>query len=345
MGERRAKGDGALYQRNDGRWVGEYDVETATGTKRRYVSGKTKKEAARKLRQAIADRNAGFTLEAGNMTVGDYLNNWLADSVKDTVRPRTWDRYEQICRVHIVPALGRVKLKMLNPAHIQKLYRQKLDAGLSPRTVQYTHTTLSKALKTALRWGLIPRNPCLAVDPPRPDRAEIRPLNADQVKTLLRTAKGDPLFALYQVAITTGLRQGELLGLCWSDLDLGRAVLSVNRTLTTRKGGPTFSRPKSAKGRRSVGFTPATVATLTRHRQRQQDAGLWKNDGLVFCSRVGTPLNPSNIRNRSLRPLLRRAGLPDITFHAATRHTCATLLLGKGIHPKIVQELLGHAGI
>jgi integrase len=345
VAERRAKGDGALYKRKDGRWVGEYDVETDTGRKRRYVYGKTRKEAAKKLREAMADRDAGFTFDAVSLTLSDYLTQWLNDSVRGSVKASTFAKHEIMVRVHILPVLGQVKMKALTPTHMQRLYRQKLDAGLSLSSVECIHRTLSKALRTAVRWSLISCNPCLAVDPSRPTRAEIRPLNAEHVKVLLRAAKDNPLFALYQTAITTGLRMGELLGLCWDDLDMGRGVLRVNRTLTRIKGGPSFDSPKSAKGQRSVRLTPATVAALDQHRQRQREAGLWKDDGLVFCSRNGTPLNPSNVRNRSFRPLLRKAGLPDTTFHAATRHTCATLLLAEGVHPKVVQELLEHAQI
>jgi integrase len=256
----------------------------------------------------MADRDAGCAFDAGSMTMSDYLTQWLNDTVHGSVKVSTFAKHEIMVRFHILPALGNVAMRALTPAHVQHLYRQKLDAGLSLSSVECIHRTLSKALNTAVRWLLVPWNPCLAVDPPRAIRAEIRPLTAEGVKVLLRAAKDDPLFALYQTAITMGLRMGELLGLRWGDVDMSRGVTRVNRTLVSTKGGPSFDRPKSAKGRRSVRLTPATVATLRQHRQRQQVAGLWKEDGLVFCSRNGTPLNPSNVRNRSFRPLLRKAG-------------------------------------
>ncbi len=344
--KRRAKGEGGIYRRKDGRWAGQYVVETTAGPKRRYVYGKTRKEAGEKLRKALADRDEGLTFGAGSLMLGDYLSRWLNDSVRGTVKTKTFEGHESMVRVHIVPVLGRVKLKALNPADIQRLYRQKLDQGLSSSTVQCVHKTLHKALKRAVRWGLIPRNVSDAVDAPRPSKPEIMPLNAKQLNRFLHAAKDDRLFALYQLAMTTGLRLGELLGLHWKDVDLSRAVLSVNRTLT-RTGADklSFGRPKSAKSRRSVGLMLDTVEVLKQHRQWQQAAGLYKDEGLVFCTRVGTPLNPSNVRNRSFKPLLKSAGLPDLTFHTATRHTYATLLLSKGVHPKIVQEVLGHAQI
>ena len=343
---RRAKGEGGIYRRKDGRWAGQYVVETAAGPKRRYVYGKSRKEAAERLRKALADRDGGLTFDAGSLTLGDYLCRWLNDSVRDTVKAKTFEGHEARVRVHVAPLLGRLKLKALNPADIQRLYRQKLDQGLSSSTVQCVHKTLHKALKQAVRWGLIPRNVTDAVDAPRPSEPEIVPLDAKQLYRFLHAAKDDRLFALYQLAATTGLRLGELLGLRWKDIDLGRGVLSVNRTLT-RTGADklSFDRPKSAKSRRSVGLTPDTLEVLKEHRQRQRAEGLGHDEGLVFCSGRGTPLNPSNVRNRSFKPLFRRAGLPDVTFHAATRHTYATLLLSEGVHPKIVQELLGHARV
>ena len=173
------------------------------------------------------------------------MHRSLVDSVGDTVRSTTYERYEQITRKHIVPEIGRVKLKTLTPAHVRGLYRKKLDTGLSPRTVQYVHVTLHKALRQAVRDGLVPHNSTEAVKPPQVRREEIRPLTAEQVKILFEAAKGDRLEALYVLAVTTGLRQGELLGLKWDDVDMEASTLQVRRTLTTAKGGPVLSAPKT----------------------------------------------------------------------------------------------------
>src|SRR5918993_5089433 len=158
MAKRRGNNEGSIYRRKDGYWVGQYGVQTAEGTKTRYIYGKRREDVREQLTKAIADRDGGLVYDAGNITLGDYLDRWLNDSVRDTVRQRTWERYEQIARVHIKPALGRVKLKALSPTHVRVLYREKLDTGLSRRTVQYIHTTLHKALKDAVSDGLIPRN-------------------------------------------------------------------------------------------------------------------------------------------------------------------------------------------
>jgi integrase len=166
VAKRRAKVEGGIYKRKDGRWAGQYEVNTVTGTKRRYIYGKTRKDVAEKLRKVLADRDKGLAFDEGNLSLGDYLNRWLNDSVRDTVKASTLEGHRIMVRVHIVPTLGYIKLKALTPLHIQRLYRQKLDAGLSPSSVQCIHKTLHKALKQALRWGLVPRNVSEAVDPP-----------------------------------------------------------------------------------------------------------------------------------------------------------------------------------
>jgi len=223
------------------------------------------------LRQAITDAERGLVFEAGTVTVEEYMNRWLTDSVRDTVRSTTFDRYKQITRKHIVPEIGRAKLRTLTPAHVRGLYRKKLEAGLSPRTVQYIHVTLHKALKQAVRDGLVPRNVTEAVKPPQIQREEICPLTPDQAKALLETvrAEDDRLEALYVMAITTGLRQGELLGLKWDDVDLETGTLQVRRTLTTAKGGPVLSAPKTKGSRRSVKLSQTGLGALRSHLERQ----------------------------------------------------------------------------
>jgi integrase len=216
--------------------------------------------------------------------------------------------------------------------------------------VQYVHVTLHKALKQTVNDGLVPRNVTEAVKPPQLYREEIKPLTSEQAKVLLKTVRGDRLEALYVLAIAAGLRQGELLGLRWEDLDLERGTLQVRRTLTGAKNGnPTFGNPKTAKGKRSAKLTEKALDALKRHRDIQLEemrrlAGLWQEHGLVFTTQMGTPINRHNLVTRSFKPFLDGAGLPKIRFHDL-RHTCATLMLCGGIHPKVVQELLGHASV
>jgi integrase len=270
------------------------------------------------------------------------------DSVRDTVRRRTYERYESIVRVHLTPAIGKVKLKTLTPDHVRGLYRKKLDGGLAPRTVLHIHRTLSKALKQATDDGLIPRNAAALVKPPRPRREEIRPLNRDQVRALLEAVREDRLEALYVATVIAGLRRGELQGLQWEDLDLEAGALQVRRTLSEPRGGYIFEAPKSGKGR-NIRLTQRARTALREHRKRQLEekkrlGTLWQENGLVFPSSVGTPLLGGNL-NRAFKALLKRASLPQSFRFHDLRHTCATLLLKQGVNPKFVQELLGHADI
>ena len=336
MSRRRVKGEGSVYKRGDGRVVGEY--KDANG-KHRYVSGKTKAEVRAKLRKLLADRDAGISYDSENLTVGGYLDRWL-ESVKNTVRDRTWRRHEQVVRVHLRPTIGAVKLERLHALQVEAVYRQRLDGGLSARTVEIIHATLHKALKQAVGWSLVPRNVAEAVTPPRPVRMEVVPLTGEQARLLLEAARGDKFEALYVLAVTTGMRQGEIIGLRWEDVDLHGETLKVNRSVYEGVASP----PKTRAGRRTIRLSEPAVRALERHRtnvaKRSESMAGW-----VFSSAKGTPIGHQNLRSRSWKPLLERAGLPSsVRFHDL-RHTCATLLLSRNVNPKIVSEMLGHASI
>jgi integrase len=347
---KRGNGEGSITRhKKSGLYMARYTIQTPTGTKRKTIYGKEREEVADKLIEALSNRNKGLVFDADNLKLGEYLGRWLSDSVRDTVRLTTFERYEQVVRLHIRPVLGKVKLKNITSAHVRGLYRQKLDAGLSPRSVQYVHVTLHKALKQAIADGLIPRNVTEAVKPPQVRREEMQPLTAEQVKVLFQAAKGDRLEALYVLAVTTGLRQGELLGLRWDDIDLEVGTLQVRRTLTTAKGGPVLSAPKTKGSRRTVKLSPTALEALRSHLARQLEeidrvGSLWREKGLIFAAEVGEPLRRQYVTARRFKPLLRRAGLPEIRFHDL-RHTCATLLLSENVNPKVVSEMLGHATI
>ncbi|MDQ3437559.1 MAG: site-specific integrase [Actinomycetota bacterium] len=238
----------------------------------------------------------------------------LQDAVADTVRPVTFAKYEQIVRNHAKPALGRLRLQTLTPAHVRGLYREKLDSGLSPSTVQYIHVTLNKALKQAVADGLIPRNVCEAVKPPRPQKREIAPLSPDQARRFLEACQGERLEALFVLAVHTGMRQGELLGLHWEDVDLEAGALRVRRALAQTNDGPVLTAPKGAKSRRRIKLTGAAVEALKRHKaaqnaERLRFGGLWEDRGLVFPNRTGRFLSPSLLTDGPLKRPLERAGL------------------------------------
>jgi integrase len=349
VAKKRGNNEGSITLRKDGRWMARPTIHTPDGIKRPSIYGKTREEARQQLAKIIAERDSGLVFDAKNLTVGEYLDRWLRDSVRDTVRPSTYERQEQLVRLHIKPALGRLKLKSLTPAHVQGLYRDRMDSGLSPATVHKIHVVLHKALSQAVRWSLIPRDAAEAVKAPRPAPDEIRPLNREQVNALLEGVRANRLEALYVLAVTTGMRQGELLGLKWEDVDLNKCVVRIRHTLTRTGSRLRLGEPKTKKSRRTIQLTGRALEALRAHRKRQLEermvhAGLWEENDLVFATQVGTFINPSNLRRRSFKPLLEKANLPPIRFHDL-RHTAATLLLIQGVHPKYVQELLGHATI
>jgi integrase len=347
---KRGNGEGGISRRKDGLYMARYTIQTATGAKRKAVYGKTRKEAAEKLTKALADRDMGLVLEGENRTLAAFLDGWLDGTVKGSVKATTYESYERLIRCHIKPELGRHKLKTLAPDHVQALYQRKLDSGLAPGTVRQIHSVLSRALDQAVKWGTVPRNVCKATTPPKPVAEEIKPLDAEQARQLLRTAGGERFEALYVLAVTAGLRIGELLALRWQDVDLDASgpTLRVRRTKSTAKSGPVFTTPKNGKGR-SITLTRHAVEALKPHRaaqnaERLKAGSLWQDYGLIFCTHGGRPLDSHNVARTSFKPLLERAGLPDIRFHDL-RHTCATLLLSRGHHPKLVQELLGHSSV
>src|SRR5919199_15354 len=295
---KRGNGEGSISRhKKSGLYMARYTMQTATGPKRKTIYGKTRREVDEKLTKAKADRDSGLLFDADNLKIGEYLTRWLEDSVKDTVSKRTYERYEQIVRVHLKPALGRIKLKALTPTHVRGLYREKLNSGLASRTVNYIHTSLHKALKQAVADGLIPRNVTEAVKAPKPARKEVHPLSQEQAKAFLRAARGDRLEALYVLAVSTGMREGELLGLRWDDIDLEASKLSVQRSLTITKDGPEFTPTKRCKSRRSIKLIPQGVEALRHHKAAQNEerlglGSLWEDHGLVFPNQSGKPMHP-----------------------------------------------------
>jgi integrase len=282
----------------------------------------------------------------GKTAVGSPVFHSATESASATIRPRSRIRYEELVRLHLIPTLGNLTLNELTPQVILKLYAQKLEVGLSPTTVNLPHNVLHRALESAVRWELIGRNACDAVSPPKKGRHEIHPFGMEQAQHLLAAANGHPLEALYVLALTTGMRRGELLALKWQDIDLEAGRLQVRRTLTRLPGKRLIeAEPKTEHSRRTIVLAPLAIEALKQHRLRQHEARLqagptWNNLDYVFCSKEGTPLSPSPIIRR-FKQLLREASLPEIRFHDL-RHSTASLLLFLGVHPKIVQELLGH---
>jgi integrase len=343
---KRGQNDGSIFQRKDGRWVAALSVPERSGQVRRYA--KTKAEARQRLREMQRELEAGMQLGKAPVTLAAYLDRWLQSSAKPSVRARTWEGYESIVRVRVAPRIGQTKLTDVSPAMIQSLYADLTAAGLSAHSVRRTHAMLHRAFAQAVRWGEMLRNPCDAVDPPRAGRQEMRTLSAEQVTTLLAATRHDRLHAVYALAVTTGMRLGELLGLKWSDLDLDAGRLSIRRTLQRqRDSGLTLCEPKTAQSRRTVELSRTAIAALRVHRSAQLRERLaapaWHDHDLVFAGAAGGPLDPGGV-SAGFQTALTRAGLPAVRFHDL-RHTAATLCLLSGVHVKYVSEMLGHTSV
>ena len=351
---KKANGEGSIYQRKeDKKWVASV---TLNNGKRKVFYGKTCKEAHDKLQKALQEQKQGKLGATQTQTVEQYLAYWLMIHKKN-VRPRTHERYEEIVRLHLVPTLGKIRLDKLTPHHLEMLYTNKLESGLSGTTVAAIHNFLHTALDGAVRQETLSRNVCDLVSPPREHHEEIKPLNPEQIYKLLEAAKGHTNEALFILALATGMRRGELLGLKWQDIDFDKNILHVRRTLSrvptkmVEEVGASYieTETKTKRSRRSIVLTGFAVEALKRHRSKQlvlkQKAGtFWQEHDYVFCSPTGTYLGPGHNALVQLKKLLEKAGLPDIRFHDL-RHSAATMLLMMDVHPKIVQEILGHSEI
>ena len=337
---RRRNLEGSIYRRDDGRWEGKVRI----GGKRRSFYGKTEKAVRQQIRQAITDHERGVRPLSGRETVERFFARWLEEVVKLTKGARTYEVYAYHVRCHILPTLGRVRLDRLTTDQLQRLYAVLLTSGLATKTVHNVHGVLSSALNDAAEWQLVAVNVASRAKPPKVARREITPLSAEQVRRLWAAAQGTRWAPLLLITAGTGLRQGEVLGLKWGDIDFERRTLTVRRQLQRDK---TFKEPK-ANSRRPLDLTPSEVADLREHRAAQDALRLargtgWEAHDLIFCTGQGRPLNWRNV-TREYKKFLQRAGLPDIRFHDL-RHSNATILAAAGVPLKVIQERLGHADI
>lgn len=337
---RRSHGEGSIRKRPDGRW----EARLTTPRGRQSIYGKTRAEVARQLAAAVAIGKG----KAPAIWLDEYLDDWLETIVRPSVKPRTYIAYESNVRLHIKPALGRMRLDEIDPRDVQRMMAGLASNGLSPTTIRGIRATLRAALHQAERWGLLTSNAAALATPPRIERERKIPLTPEQAEQLLNHVRGHRLEALYILALTTGMRQGELLGLRWIDVDIERRQLSVRQTLVLLHGRPTFSTPKTERSQRTLRLPTMAADALVKHLEvrevlREAAGDRWQDSGLVFTSTIGTSLNGPGV-TRDFKRLMVEAGLEPIRFHDL-RHACATFLLAQGIDLQVVRDLLGHSYI
>jgi integrase len=329
--------------------------DPATGKERHKwhsVKG-TKKDAQRELTRLLHQMNTGVYMEPTKITVREFLEQWLRDSVRPSVAASTYDAYELAVRRHLLPGLGSTILSRLQPAAIQSVLRGLLEngrasgrGGLAPASVLKAYETLHRACEQAVKWGWLARNPCKAVDRPRLATRDLQVWDEEKTRLFLEEARRTGrYYPVYLAAIATGMRQAELLGLRWQDVDLLSATASIGQIYY--RGA--FKQPKTARGRRTVALPTILLEELRRHKARQNEERLllgpdYYDHGLIFAQPNGKPLHVRNLIRRDFAPLMRRTGVPRIRFHDL-RHSHASHLLRAGVHPKVVSERLGHARV
>ena len=354
---KRGQGEGSIYKRRDGRWVGVVNLGYQDGKlKRKYYYGKTREEVKSELVTALNDQQKGLPILTERQTVAKFLDKWLAEVARPSVRPKTYRFYHDHIRLHITPALGNKRLEKLTPIDVQHFVNDRLKSGLSPQSIRHIIATLRAAFNIAVKWQLVHRNVAAMVTLPRIQKQEMKIFTPEQAKAFLDSIKDHRLEALFLMALTLGLRRGELLGLHWSDIDLDAATLRVNYGLQRFDGKLHLVEPKTEKSRRSLPLTSLLVTALRSHRTRQLEERLalgsnWQENGFVFTSTIGTPLEPRNL-NRTFDALIEKANnsleecekLPKIRLHDL-RHSCATMLLSQGVPQRTLMEILGHSQI
>ncbi|MFE3657632.1 tyrosine-type recombinase/integrase [Streptomyces sp. NPDC059165] len=370
----RTNGDGTVYQRKDNRWeAAGYVLAPGNTRKRIRVYGTTRKDALAKLTEKIAASNLGLPVAATDSTVSTYLTYWLNGIAVHQVRENTHTRYAACVRLHLVPGLEAKQVARLTARDVRTFLDrlrvacqccaqgrdtdrrsccaigQCCNKRLSPLTVTYIHSVLKSALEHAVREDELPRNVARNVKTPAPRPRRFKPFTASEARQFLHAAGNDRLNALYELALRTGLRKGELLGLHWEDLDLDSGTASIHRSLQrTPTGGLTILHTKTRASERRIALPTECVNSLKTHREQQEEARRiagtgWSDNGLAFTTLTGGPLEPANL-TRSFSRLLKSAGLRRIRFHDL-RHSTATLLLEQGVDLVVIKELLGHAHI
>ena len=349
---------GHLKKRSKYSWTIVVDLGLKANGKRnqKWKSTKgTKKEAEALLARMLTELEDGVYIEPNKTTVTEYLTKWLA-SIDTMLSAKTYERYEEIINKHFIPNIGHHKLNKLQPLHIETLYSDMLrngridgKGGLSKTTVEHHHRVLKKALSKAVKWQYLGRNPCDAVDPPKPEKKDIQTLTVEETQQFIEKAKSSTIYLPVLLAVTTGIRLGEVCGLQWMDIDLDNKRLSIRQVMCeSRRYGVIIKEPKTKNSKRSIALSKTTVEALRQYKAEvsklrlQLGIGLKKED-LIFEKTPGDRMTPTRVSS-AYNWFIHKNKLKRVSFHAL-RHTHATHLLEGNIHPKIVSERLGHATI
>jgi integrase len=344
---------GQIIKRKESTWLIRIFIGKDAKGKRKYFNKTihgTKKDAQKFLTAKLREQDLGIFIEPASIYLNDFLDRWLEEIARNKVRERTFDNYESLLRNHIRPKLGLKRLCDIQAFEVQKLYNDMIKADYSPKTIKHAHNVLSSALKQAVKWKLLIQNPCDLCELPRMDKKEMKYFTPEETAIFLETAKEDKYFSAFFLAIETGMRPEEYLGLQWKDFDFTNKLVSVRRALVVKKGGGfIFTEPKTKKSRRSIPISDSLINVLKSHRRNQLEERMklgvdYQNFDIVFASDIGTPLLHGNFLRRHFKPIRDKAKVSKIRLYDL-RHTTATLLLSVGENPKVVSERLGHASV
>ena len=344
---------GQIVKRGDNTWYIRIFLGRDANGKRKYFNKTihgTKKDAQKYLTAKTREKDLGIFVEPALMPLNEFLDRWLSEIAQNKLRARTFDTYQSLLNCHVRKILGAKRLSDIQAYEVQKIYNDMKKANYSPKTIRHVHNVLSSAFKQAVRWKMLMQNPCEFSELPRMEKVEMMYFTPKETTKFLEAAKDDKFFPAFLLAIETGMRPEEYLGLQWKDVNFENKSLSVRRALVVKKGGGfIFTEPKTKKSRRSIPISNTLIKTLKAHRRIQLEERMklganYQTFDLVFASEIGTPLLHGNLLRRHFKPIRDKANLPKIRLYDL-RHTTATLLLSAGENPKVVSERLGHASI
>ncbi len=344
---------GQIVKRGENTWYIRIFLGRDAEGKRKYFNKTihgTKKDAQKFLTAKTREKDLGIFVEPASMPLNEFLDRWLEEIAINKLRARTFDNYESLLNCHVRKILGSKKLSDIQAYEVQKLYNDMKKAKYSPKTIRHVHNVLSPVFKQAIKWKMLIQNPCDLCELPRMEKPEMMYFTPEETTKFLDAAKEDKFYTVFLLAIETGMRPDEYLGLQWKDVDFENGAISVRRALVVKKGGGfIFTEPKTKKSRRSIPISKSAINALKNYRRNQLEEKLklgadYENYDLVFASEIGTPLLHGNLLRRHFKPIRDKAKLPKIRLYDL-RHTTATLLLSSGENPKVVSERLGHASI